>query len=84
MAEYVVEFTRSARRELEGLDAPAVQRVFAKVEALANVPRPRGCRKLMGSRNRWRIRVGEYRVIYEIDDSRHVVGVMRIRHRKEA
>ncbi|HXW01074.1 MAG TPA: type II toxin-antitoxin system RelE/ParE family toxin [Anaerolineae bacterium] len=47
-------------------------------------PRPSGVTKLRGTENEWRIRVGDYRVIYEIDDDKHVVTILRIRHRREA
>jgi len=51
---------------------------------LADNPRPYGCRKLTGSDRDWRIRVGDYRIVYEIDDQVREVRVMRIRHRREA
>lgn len=63
MAEYTITFARSARRELEELEAPRIQRILARVEALAKEPRPRGCRKLRGESHLWRIRIGQYRVV---------------------
>lgn len=68
MADYAITFARSARKELESLEAAVIQRLFPKIEALAEEPRPLGCRKLTGEENLWRIRVGDYRVIYTIDD----------------
>lgn len=53
------------------------------IRALAINPRPPGCRKLVGSKSDWRIRVGDYRVIYEIADAIRVVRVNRVRHRRE-
>jgi len=50
---------------------------------LAENPKPPGCRKLIGAENDWRIRVGDYRLIYEIDDAALVVRIWRIRHRRE-
>jgi mRNA interferase RelE/StbE len=50
---------------------------------LGNNPRPPGCRKLVGSKNDWRIRVGDYRVIYEIADAIRIVRVNRVRHHRE-
>ena len=50
---------------------------------LASNPRPRGCRKLVGAGNDWRVRVRDYRIIYEIADTIRVVRIMRIRHRRE-
>jgi mRNA interferase RelE/StbE len=68
VAEYGIVFARSARRELEGLERPVAQRIISRVEALATGPRPRGCVKLQGAADLWRIRVGDYRVVYSIDD----------------
>ena len=73
MADYTITFARSARKELESLSAAIVQRVFPKIEALAREPRPKGWRKLRGERNLWRIRIGDYRVIYAVNDEKAVV-----------
>ena len=81
MAEYSITFARSARKELEELDARLVGRIFPKIKALAAEPRPAGCRKLQGEKYLWRIRVGDYRVVYAIDDQRQIVDVIAIRHR---
>jgi mRNA interferase RelE/StbE len=84
MAEYGMTFARSARKELENLDAALVSRIFPKIKALAVEPRPAGCRKLQGEKQLWRIRIGDYRVIYAIDDQRQVVDVIAVRHRSAA
>ncbi len=84
MAEYAVAFARSARRELESLQAPVVAKVFARIEDLACDPRPRGCVRLRGRQDLWRLRVGDYRVIYTIDDDRGLVDVIAVRHRRDA
>jgi mRNA interferase RelE/StbE len=84
MADYSITFARSARKELESLNAPLVQRLFPKIEALAKEQRPKGCRKLRGEKNLWRIRVGDYRVIYTISDDKKVVDVIAVRHRSAA
>jgi mRNA interferase RelE/StbE len=60
-----------------------IQRIFPKLEGLASEPRPAGSKKLKGGQREWRIRVGDYRVVYTIDDEKLVVSVMRIRHRSE-
>jgi len=57
--------------------------VTAEIQALATNPRPPGCRKLAGRRNDWRIRVGDYRVVFEIAAADREVRVNRIRHRRE-
>ena len=84
MAEYSITFARSARKELENLSGSLVQRIFPKIEALIAEPRPNGCRKLQGFLNLWRIRIGDYRVIYSIDDAGKVIDIIAIRHRRQA
>ena len=84
MARYEIVFARSARREIEDLEARTVERVMRKVEGLAADPGPSGCRKLVGRNNLWRIRVGDYRVIYAVDDDRRLVDVNAVRHRSKA
>lgn len=84
MAEYQVTFARSARRELEALAAPLIRRILTKIEALEINPRPPGCRKLMGEKDLWRIRVGDYRVIYHVLDKDHAVDIVAVRNRREA
>jgi mRNA interferase RelE/StbE len=84
MADYVIIFARAARKDLETLEANVVKRVFPKIEKLATQPRPAGCRKLVGEENLWRIRVGDYRVIYSIDDNTRKVDVISVRHRSKA
>jgi mRNA interferase RelE/StbE len=61
-----------------------ISRIVARLENLASNPRPPGCKKLKGGENQWRIRVGDYRVVYTIDDTKLLVEVTRIRHRSEA
>ncbi|MDO8479144.1 MAG: type II toxin-antitoxin system RelE/ParE family toxin [Candidatus Rokubacteria bacterium] len=84
MAEYSVVFARSARRELEQLDALIARRIISRIEALGSTPRPPGCVKLQGANDLWRIRVSDYRVIYSIDDRAHVVDISAVRHRSDA
>ena len=84
MAEYAVTFSRSARKELEKLPPQLVERLFPKIESLASQPRPAGCKKLKGGQDLWRIRLGDYRVIYLLDDGRRTVDVVAVRHRSEA
>ena len=82
MYEILVE--THAERDLRRLEADVFRRVVDGIRALAENPRPPGCRKITGSENDWRIRVGRYRVIYEIDDAARQVRIMRVRHRREA
>lgn len=80
---YQVLLERSAERDLRRLSADVHERVIEAIKGLAANPRPPGCRKLTGSRHDWRIRVGDYRVIYEIADTIRIVRVNRVRHRRE-
>jgi mRNA interferase RelE/StbE len=84
VAEYTITFARSARKELERLSATVISRVFPRIEALAQNPRPPSCRKIQGYENLWRIRVGDYRVIYQVFDDELVVDIVTVRHRDQA
>jgi mRNA interferase RelE/StbE len=84
MPDYSVTFARSARRELERLPSSIGRRIFDRIEALTKAPRPPGVIKLQGSKNLWRMRVGDYRVIYSIDDDARAVDISAIRHRRDA
>ena len=84
MTVYRVELVRSSARELERLPVPARQRVLRAIQGLQKVPRPTGSRKLTGAEATYRLRVGPYRVVYEVDDRSHLVLITRIRHRKDA
>jgi mRNA interferase RelE/StbE len=84
MGEYRLTFARSARKELEQLDPQIARRVLAAIQKLETVPRPAGCVKLTGSRNDWRIRIGDWRVIYSVFDEDSIVDIVAIRHRSDA
>lgn len=83
MSEYSVEVKPSARKELEDLPDSVLGRVIQKLEALRAAPRPVGCKKLKGYKDQWRIRVGDWRVVYIIDDTAKVVHITRVAHRRE-
>jgi mRNA interferase RelE/StbE len=80
---YRVLLERTAEKNLSRLSFDIHEYVIAAIQALAKNPRPSGCRKLAGSKYDWRIRVGDYRVVYEIADEIRVVRVNRVRHRRE-
>ena len=84
MPKYDITFAQSARKELERLSDSIVSHIFPKIEALAQDPRPPGCRKLQGFENLWRIRAGDYRVIYQVFDDELVVDITAVRHRSQA
>lgn len=83
MAEYRVLLASSAKKELLRLPDSVIARILPKIKGLALEPRPHGCKKLRDGEESWRIRIGDYRVIYAIDDDAQVVDVSRIAHRRE-
>jgi mRNA interferase RelE/StbE len=80
---YTVEFTASAAREFRALDRQAQRRISTKVAELAEDPFPPGVRKLQGEEDHWRLRVGDYRIIYRVEKQRLVIVIVRIGHRRE-
>ena len=80
---YRVEFAPSAARALGRLDRPEQRRLARRIDALAGEPRERGAEKLHGTDNRYRVRVGDFRIVYEIEDALLVVVVVRVGHRRD-
>lgn len=80
---YRVEFTNAAAREVRKLDPPIRRRILVAVAELEDDPRPPGARKLVGFDSAWRIRVGDYRILYEVDDIHVLVTVVRVGHRRD-
>ncbi|MFT4187346.1 MAG: type II toxin-antitoxin system RelE/ParE family toxin [Aeromicrobium sp.] len=78
-----VEFTSAAARQIKKLPRPARDRVLDAVDDLADDPRPHNSKKLKGEDTAWRIRVGDYRVIYDVLDDQLVVTVVRAGHRRD-
>ena len=83
MTDYLVTFAASAKKEFKDLAPDIIGRLLPRIRDLAADPRPIGCKKLHGYKDRWRIRVGNYRVVYAIDDVRRSVDITRIAHRKD-
>ncbi|MEZ6235356.1 MAG: type II toxin-antitoxin system RelE/ParE family toxin [Phycisphaerales bacterium] len=83
MRRYRVEIKRSAAKELEALDARARGLVAAAIDGLAEDPLPAGCQPIKGAAGCYRIRVGDYRVVYELQSDVLVVLVIRIGHRRD-
>ncbi len=83
MASYSVRLKRSAEKDLRRIDKFKVPNIIAAIENLEENPRPPGCRKLVGSDSSYRIRIGNYRVLYLIEDTICIVEVERVRHRKD-
>jgi len=83
VVKYSLEIKQSAQKELDALDDTLFTRIDRKILALAGNPRPAGCKKLKGYKDQWRVRVGDWRVLYIIDDATKRVSVTRIAHRRE-
>jgi mRNA interferase RelE/StbE len=83
VAHYAVAYKPSADKALRKLPVAFQRRIAAATDGLRNRPRPLGCVKLAGEDNLWRIRVGEYRVVYTIRDDELLVLVVRVAHRKD-
>ena len=80
---YHVEVAAAAVRQLRKLDRSAQRRVQAAIELLAADPRPKGAKKLVGGHGEWRVRTGDYRIVYEIHDNVLLVLVIAVGHRRE-
>jgi mRNA interferase RelE/StbE len=80
---YGLEFTTSASRELNSLDTQVRKRIITKITGLCDDPFPSGTKKLQGLPNHFRIRVGDYRIVYRVDGDRVIVVIVKIGHRKE-
>jgi mRNA interferase RelE/StbE len=83
VAKYSLEIKHSAQRELDSLDDSVFTRIDRKILALAENPRPSGCKKLRGYKGQWRVRVGDWRIVYFIDDDAKLVTITRVAHRRE-
>ena len=81
---YEILLESRAEKDLKRLPRDVYRRAVRAIDGLAREPRPPGSRKLVGSDNDWRVRVGDYRIIYEIIDPEHLVRIMFVRHRKDA
>ena len=74
---------RTAEKDLRRLSEDIHDRVIKAIQPLSKDPRPAGARKLVGGKSDWRIRVGDYRILYEIADAIRIVRIYRIRHRRD-
>ncbi len=83
MASYKLVFKKSVAKDLRHIPKQDVKRILQCIRSLADDPRPPGCEKLSGQ-ERYRVRQGVYRIIYEIEDARLVVLVVKVAHRREA
>lgn len=83
MRTYRVEIARRAVKALAALPRLEQQRIRAAIDLLADNPRPPGCVAMAGEARAYRVRVGDYRIIYEVLDARLVIQVVRIGHRRD-
>lgn len=83
MASYNLEFKKGAERELRAISAPDLRRVTQRIRALAETPRPTGAQLLKGEGRYWRVRQGDYRIVYDVDDDRRTITILKIGHRRE-
>lgn len=80
---YLIRLAPPAARQLRKLDPPARRRIQAAIDLLADEPRPPRAIQLVGGNGEWRVRTGDYRIIYEINDDEIVVLVLRVGHRRD-
>ena len=83
MSYYTVQLMPKAKKDLDGFSGKLLLRFEKTILSLYDEPRPNNSKKLSGGGSNWRIRVGDYRILYEIDDSQKIVKVYRIAHRRE-
>ena len=84
MDSYEIRWKKSAHRDLQNIDLQQVPRIIKAIESLADNPFPSQKRKLRGSERNYRIRVGDYRIIYQVDTKTQLMIIYHVRHRKEA
>jgi len=83
MAKYRIEISATAERQLKKIRREDKVRILRSISLLASDPRPSGCRKMSGYDDIYRLRIGDYRVIYEVDGRRIIVVILKIGHRRE-
>jgi mRNA interferase RelE/StbE len=83
MGSFKLTWRSSTKKDLRKLNSQEIPRIIAAAEALATDPFPHGCEKLAGAEHTYRIRVGDYRVLFEVNTTAQVVEIQRVRHRKD-
>ena len=84
MALYNIEWKTSAKKELRKIDKKQILKIIEAVENLASNPHPANHKKLLGTEHNFRIRIGNYRVVYFLEDDKLLIEIIRVRHRKDA
>ncbi|MDI6803018.1 MAG: type II toxin-antitoxin system RelE/ParE family toxin [Bacteroidota bacterium] len=83
MGSYSIHWKESAKRDLRGIDRQQIPRIIDSVSTLSNDPYPKQHRKLLGSESSYRIRIGDYRVIYQVNVHDKIIFIYHVRHRKD-
>jgi mRNA interferase RelE/StbE len=79
---YEIRITKRANKEIQDLSGELAKRVFKTIYGLSAEPRPSGCKKLKGSENEYRLRIGDYRILYLVEDSIKIVEIFKVGHRR--
>ena len=82
MENYSIEIKKSAAKEIEKLPKTVLKRILNKIQSLSTEPRPSGCKKLTAD-EKYRLRVGDYRILYSIEDDKVLVYIVKVGHRKK-
>jgi len=80
---YIIQIRKKALKEIKDISPPYKQNIINAINNLADNPRPQGCKKLKGEEELYRIRIGDYRVVYSIEDKIKIVEIIRVEHRKD-
>ncbi|NWK55202.1 type II toxin-antitoxin system RelE/ParE family toxin [Verrucomicrobiaceae bacterium N1E253] len=83
MESFPIKWRKSTKKDLRRISQVEVSKIVAAVSSLSDDPRPEGCKKMQGSDCAYRIRVGDYRVIYEVYEDQIIIEIIRVRHRRE-
>ncbi|MGC8660522.1 MAG: type II toxin-antitoxin system RelE family toxin [Desulfomonilaceae bacterium] len=81
---YIVDFDRCVSKELASIPAETTQKILVKIKSLEKGPHPRGCKKISGSQNMFRLRQGQYRIIYLVDTEHKIISIVSVAHRRNA
>ncbi len=83
MSNYQINIKKTALKQINALPENLKNRVLLQIDELENNPRPSGCKKLKGRKDRYRLRVSDYRIIYSINDRQLTIYVLQVGHRRE-
>jgi mRNA interferase RelE/StbE len=82
MAAYSIFFKDSVQKDFDGIPKKDLRKILSRIKVLEVDPRPQGCEKLTGE-DRYRLRQGQYRILYSVEDDKHTVTVVKVGHRKD-